>query len=331
MSQAFEDDDAIAREAARLWAAVKNARDPAEAKRAAQGWRGQDVRHERAWRSVETAMMAFDLAEAPGLDDLRAEARQAIAGAQRRRVARAVGIAGGALIAAGLTAAVFVGPLARPEAEVFETRSGERREARLADGSRLRLDGDTRIEARLTRKSRDVRLARGQARFDVASDPARPFTVAVNGRRVQAVGTSFNIDRLPGRSVITLLHGKVRIGSESDPQRWTATLVSGQQFVAADGAPDKIASVDPRAATAWSQGRLVFQDVALSDAVAQANRHGARLSVDPVAARLRITGVFRAGDRAALVEAVTASLPIRAEPLADGGVMLRLQGGRTGS
>ena len=45
----------------------------------------------------------------------------------------------------------------------------------LADGTRVTLDGATRLEVRLGARRRQVELVRGEAFFDVAHDAARPF------------------------------------------------------------------------------------------------------------------------------------------------------------
>src|SRR3546814_2400669 len=60
-------------------------------------------------------------------------------------------------------------------------------------------------------RERIVRLVRGQALFDVAHAPDRPFSVIVAGRKVTALGTIFEVRFDKKRLKVTLLRGKVRI------------------------------------------------------------------------------------------------------------------------
>src|SRR5262249_12215346 len=96
-----------------------------------------------------------------------------------------------ALVALLMGAALIAGLLqwrtARPD--VYETALGERRGITLVDGSRISLDAASRLTVRYTEALRRLELERGQARFDVARDAARPFVVGARGRSVVATGT----------------------------------------------------------------------------------------------------------------------------------------------
>src|SRR3546814_12347546 len=71
----------------------------------------------------------------------------------------------------------------------------------LEDGSRVRLDTNSALVVRYSRKHRDVVLERGRAQFDVAHAPQRPFTVHAGPGTVRAVGTQFQVQigRASGR------------------------------------------------------------------------------------------------------------------------------------
>ena len=49
-------------------------------------------------------------------------------------------------------------------------------------------------------------LLSGQARFDVAHDAARPFSVHAGGQTVVATGTAFNVDLLGPQVLVTLIN-----------------------------------------------------------------------------------------------------------------------------
>src|SRR6202008_2663400 len=59
--------------------------------------------------------------------------------------------------------------------------------------------------------ARTLELDHGRARFDVAHDVTRPFTVTAGSETVVAVGTSFNVERLGATVLVTLIQGHVVI------------------------------------------------------------------------------------------------------------------------
>lgn len=211
----------------------------------------------------------------------------------------------------------------------FHTGIGERRVAMLADGSRLSLDADTEVDVRLGRNRRELTLLRGRAKFDVAKDPLRPFSVVAGGKMVVATGTSFSVELL-GRQVHVLLYeGHVAVlerirgmpvvrresGSAHDAAADIA-LTPGKELVALSEAPApaSVSPVDPARSLSWEAGQLSFDDEPLSSAVTRMNRYSQeRLAVgDTAAAHVRVNGVYTAGDMAAFVEGVTAVSPVRA-------------------
>src|SRR3546814_6073782 len=73
----------------------------------------------------------------------------------------------------------------------YATAIGQQHDVALEDGSRVRLDTNSALVVRYSRKHRDVVLERGRAQFDVAHAPQRPFTVHAGPGTVRAVGTQF--------------------------------------------------------------------------------------------------------------------------------------------
>jgi transmembrane sensor len=98
----------------------------------------------------------------------------------------------------------------------FTTGVGEQRMITLQDGSRIYLNSDTRLTVRLDKNRRLVRLAGGEALFDVAKNPSRPFIVDAGEMQVRAVGTEFVVRRDPHELAVTLVEGTVRI-ADQDP------------------------------------------------------------------------------------------------------------------
>jgi transmembrane sensor len=214
--------------------------------------------------------------------------------------------------------------------EVYSTRAGERRIVTLADGSRIALDSRSEVRVHYTPDARELVLASGQARFDVAHDALRPFSVSAAGNKVVATGTAFNVDLFASSLFVTLIEGHVVVLAE--PARSTAlasleprlVLDAGEQLVLSPSAPPSIAVVNVERATAWENGEIIFENERLANVVARINRY-ARAPVtiaDEPTAELRISGVFHTGDVDGFVATLASYLPVRPEKGPDGATLL---------
>src|SRR5690242_9710819 len=69
--------------------------------------------------------------------------------------------------------------------EIWRAGVGEKRIAGLADGTTATLNTSSRIVVFYSPLARDVYLSYGEAAFEVARDPGRPFSVHVGQRQIQ--------------------------------------------------------------------------------------------------------------------------------------------------
>lgn len=191
----------------------------------------------------------------------------------------------------------------------YATKQGEIRKITLTDGSSLTLNADTTLEVTMDQHARIVRLSKGEAVFEIAHDAQRSFTVYAAGNAIHDIGTRFDVSIADTQTDITVLDGIVNVVREGK----TATLTRGNGL-AAGNAIWRQRRVDPSVATGWMQGKLVFRETPLGEAVAQANRYGPdRLVIsDPSLVDLPISGDFRIGQTASLVRALQSAFPIRA-------------------
>jgi len=209
----------------------------------------------------------------------------------------------------------------------YETKIGEQQLVVMEDGSRMSLNTDTRIRVTMGASRRLVELKSGEALFEVARDPNRPFVVRVADSEVVALGTTFSV-RLPGSSSehrndalsVLLLEGKISVrpaagtgeGSAASGQavqmqageRMLLTQVAGKQSLPV------VQQLDgPRMEqmVAWKRGEAVFDDAALSEAVTEMNRY-TRTPIVLVgdASRLRVSGLYHTGDGPGFARAVAA-------------------------
>ena len=218
----------------------------------------------------------------------------------------------------------------------YKTAQGERRVITLADGSKVSLDANSEVTVRYTKNARELQLLQGQARFDVAHDVERPFSVLAGNQKVIATGTAFNIDMVNQKVLVTLIEGHVVVLDEDrhvaetiSKVRWpnSVELKAGQQLAAVPAAPPAIEPANIQRVTAWTTGQIVFDNEDLSSVIARVNRYTSTQVVieDPNVAAMRISGVLNAGDVGGFVDIVTHYLPVRAVEEIPGQIMLKGQ------
>ncbi|MBO9557114.1 MAG: FecR domain-containing protein [Caulobacter sp.] len=294
-----------------------------------------------AWRAVE------EQAASPGLIALRGEALEDLRRAQRGRWARPYRRpAMWTGLAACLVAAV-VGGIAWKASlpDVYRTSEGERRIVELADGSRASLDSATVLKVKYESGRRRLWLDSGRAKFSVAKDPLRPFSVAAGDKLVVATGTVFSVERLTGQMRVVLYEGHVAVLDDKTGRADAAVpvkidgapadrlLTPGKELISSTmTSATVVAQLDPVRAKAWESGQLVFQDEPMDLAVERVNRYARdKLKIgDPGVAQLRISGVFTSGDTGAFVDGVTAVLPVHAVA-ANGVTVLKIDRGQKNS
>jgi transmembrane sensor len=183
------------------------------------------------------------------------------------------------------------------------TQVGERSFLVLADGSKVTLNTASAVRADYSGHDRRLTLLRGEAFFDVAKDPTRPFVVTAGSREVIAVGTAFNI-RLQDRQVrVTLVEGKVRVvrsrladtsSGVQDSMDQALTLIAGSALVTDADDAEHVERLDANRATSWRNGRLVFDGERLADVVAEMNRYSRETLViaNPALKDRKVSGVF---------------------------------------
>jgi transmembrane sensor len=212
----------------------------------------------------------------------------------------------------------------------YAAAQGVQRHLVLDDGSSVLLDSDSSLTVRFERRQRTVELDRGQALFEVAHDPSRPFVVRAKGGEIRAVGTEFDVHVTEAGVDVTLLQGAVLVappaGGEPGGRREAhrvARLAPGQQVSYRDELGG-IRTVDPGIATAWREGRPSYLDRPLGDVVTDLRRylaHPIRIS-DPNVASIRYTGTVSVRNLESWLRALEQVYPVRAAFESDGTVVL---------
>lgn len=205
-------------------------------------------------------------------------------------------------------------------AQQLITQVGEQRTVLLDDGTRVVLNTDTRVRVRYQAHERRVLLEHGEAAFDVARHPERPFVVVVAGREIRALGTSFMVRSVAARDfAVTLVEGQISVSpegvSDDDARAAADVLAPGQRLTVVGGRLEAVDQPKLSQVTAWERGRVEFDDAPLAEAAREMNRYSLqKITIsDPDVARLRIGGVFRAGDSEEFVRFAIATFELHSD------------------
>ena len=175
-----------------------------------------------------------------------------------------------------------------PDPVTYQTAAGERRTLTLADGSRIDMNGSTRL---IVEGERLARLERGEALFTVVHDEDDPFVVESRGARIVDVGTVFNVIRTDEALDLAVGEGEVIYNPDGEAVR----LPAGTALHAADIANQVRVRETSRAAVgAWRQGRLVYDGATLELVAADLGRNlGMAVEVERGIAMRPFSGVIR--------------------------------------
>ncbi|MCI7294813.1 FecR family protein [Butyricimonas virosa] len=152
--------------------------------------------------------------------------------------------------------------------ELEVPRGGEYK-VRLADGTLVYLNSATRMKypVKFDEKERKVYLS-GEAYFEVAKDPERPFFVEMEGVEVRVYGTSFNVNTHQEGNIQTVLV-KGSIGVKVLSSGMESMIRPGQmaEFKQGNTKVD-VKDVNVAVYTDWKDGIFRFENQRLEDILA---------------------------------------------------------------
>lgn len=278
---------------------------------------------------------AVDIADALELASVREDALEAMRGANTGRWSRRIGSQwrGFAAMAACLLFLVATFSFLHGQSTTYRTLVGERRVVELDDGSRMSLDADSAVDVSYGGERRSLRLLAGRAKFDVAKDPRRPFTVVAGGRMVVATGTSFSVELTKANMQVVLYEGSVAVLKDGPIDRPPQHLLLPKSADPADQLlkpgtalvtplDDAVATVEPvdlLRTLSWQNGQLHFVEEPLALAVERMNRYSREKIVlgNGKLGTLSISGVFDAGDIEGFVDGASTLYDLAVERKGD--------------
>lgn len=306
-------EDAAAAWAVRLDRGLKDPAEQAELDR----WLDGDPRRLGAFARARAVMAHADRARGlePGYDGAAMDGlADGSASAGRRLVrSRRWALAGAGALAAGVaTAAVGIGVQILGSVQRYETQRGEVRRLPLPDGTVMTLNTASKLDVKYSQARRDIQILQGEALFDVAKNPRRPFIVDTGDLRVRAVGTSFTVRKLDGRPTEVLVReGVVEITGPG--VRGSVRLRANQRAIAQPDGQTMLFALGPDAVArelAWQQGMISFDGTSLAAAADDFARYGdPQIAIDdPSVAKQTISGMFSANNPQGFAKAVALSL-----------------------
>ncbi|MGR4976530.1 FecR family protein [Pseudomonas sp. LARHCG127] len=206
------------------------------------------------------------------------------------------------------------------------------RQITLDDGSQVELNLGSELTFANYKNERRVTLKKGEAFFDVTHDKQHPFVVRAGQGQVRVTGTRFNVWMYQDQVRVTLVEGSVKVISNQALTHNGLQLSPGMHasYKAGDHQP-QVRETDPNdSSLAWRNGKLVLDNLALSDALPLINRYLDRpvMLADNSTGGLRVGGVYNIGEVQNLVASLPKVLPVYLTQNKDGNPVLNPIGQR---
>ena len=226
----------------------------------------------------------------------------------------------------------------------YQTEIGQQASYELPDSTRLILNTDTLVRIEYADSYRLLTLERGEIHVAVAPDRDRPLSVVVGGKIVRAVGTEFNVEITSDQKVeLVVTDGVVMVGvvdsnvPAADSGKPLALarlplLVAAGESMLIDTNHDELDKVETKTLKdediavklSWREGNVIFRGEPLEEALAEIGRYTAVefVFLDESSKKVRIAGLFKAGDVEGLLLALRQNFNITYERVGDDKVLL---------
>lgn len=165
-------------------------------------------------------------------------------------------------------------------ARMVEARAakGQMIMVRLDDGTRIWLNSDSKLTypKHFNGKKREIDLT-GEAYFEVAHLPQKPFIIQSGDVKTVVLGTSFNIKAYPGNSKVevTVLTGKVAVITPNREKEKPNTIyVTPDQKITYNRSDIQIRpySVKAEESIGWKEGKMLYNGTPLIQVIEEVER-----------------------------------------------------------
>jgi len=196
----------------------------------------------------------------------------------------------------------------------------------LSDGSEVELNLGTELTYLNFKDQRRVNLEKGEAFFTVSHDRRHPFIVKAAKGQVRVTGTRFNVWMYEDQVRVNLVEGSVLVTSDDSLPGDGLRLSAGMQAQFRDGdfSPQISQTYSDDNSLAWRSGKLVLDNLALSEALPLINRYLSTpvMIADQNTGKLRIGGIYNTSEVKKLVPSLPKVLPVYLTQNKDGNPVL---------
>lgn len=205
----------------------------------------------------------------------------------------------------------------------YITDVGETETIDLEDGSIITANTDSELRVSVGEDERRIELTRGEAYFEVAHDPDRPFTVHAGNGYVRAVGTAFSVYNNQGKVEVIVTEGSVEVvSSESESvyaiykARDKSVILESGQIAEYDDRVELYEAVDPEDISRqlfWKQGMLAFEGQSLEEVIAEFSRY-TKTDIEIISddiRDIRVGGYFQSDDLGGMLSALESNFGIK--------------------
>ena len=171
-------------------------------------------------------------------------------------------------IAAGLLLIVGVWQiLIKPAETHIIAEKGIHRDHNLPDGSKVKLNADSKItwSAKNFSNDRHINLI-GEAFFDVAKGD--PFTISTKNGNIKVLGTSFNVYARDNSFKVSCFTGTILVSTENK----SVTITSGESAESAGNDLRKYSDNNLNKTTGWLNGEFYYENSSLNLVFAEIER-----------------------------------------------------------
>ena len=310
-------------EIARAWLIKMRGEDAAALRGEFDAWLNGSAENREAYRRAEQRMAALAI--------LKTSERHGSAHAEARRGRIKKWLPWGAAATALALLIVAIGAGGAPlpgqrggssaafAAEPLETRRGEIRTFRLADGTSATLDTDSRLDVAVGTDARRVRLVRGRVRLSVAGQDV-PLRIDAGRGTASANDAEIDLSLDEAGTVTAMLRrGAAEVRTDAVADQVTPLREGAALAYRSDGTLAPKAGPPPALPAHWPDGWAEYRSIRLDRLVAEANR-SAVLPImidDPATAAFEVSGRFHVSQTERFADRIASLFGLSVVPEAD--------------
>jgi transmembrane sensor len=180
------------------------------------------------------------------------------------------------MILLGICAVIYLQMNRKPSIELVRVDTGNETNTlikTLNDGSVIYIAQNSLFSfpKEFENNSRNVEL-KGEAFFDIASNPQKPFIIETDEAFIQVLGTAFNVKTQNGHDFeLTVDRGKVKVTLKKDPSH-PEYVVAGEKVTAVKNNIVKSMNIS-NYKNAWYRQHMQFKDESMQNIISVLNRN----------------------------------------------------------